>query len=437
MVRRGTSDGETRDEGGANEGVEPSGDALVPRNRNAVAAWTLVAAIAVSALVSTVDGDYLWAGLAVAAVAIALVPVITYRRATAMLPWEALLFVTAPLAGVPFDSFLPRPVATFLAVAGLALVIAVELDTFTAVELSPAFAVLFVVTATMATAGTWAVVQWVVDRAVGTQNLRGLSQVMWSLLAATGAGVAAGVLFDAYFRRADTARFGFDTGGERNRPDGATAVESADGRGRMSERRQRQVVRAFQLVLVGVLLVGLYEANVGIIVNAAIALVLMELPALLERNFRLPIDAGLTLWIVVPVFLHAVGTLGLYQSIGLWDQLTHALSSSLVAAAGYTTVRALDIHADSVYLPGKFMVVFILLFTLAFGVLWELLEFGLDGLASMTDTDSVLAQYSLSNTMLDLVFDTVGGVAVAVWGAAHLSNVTDALAARMDSEGAD
>nr|WP_211250888.1 hypothetical protein [Haladaptatus cibarius] len=196
----------------------------------------------------------------------------------------------------------------------------------------------------------------------------------------------------------------------------------------MSETRQRQVVRAFQLVLVGVLLFGLFEVNVGIIVNTAVALALTEVPALLERNYGLPMDTRLTLWIVVPVFLHAIGTVGLYQSIGLWDQLTHALSSSVVAAAGYTVVRALDVHADSIYLPKEFMFVFILLFTLAFGVLWELLEFGLDGVASMTGTESVLAQYSLGNTMLDLVFDTVGGVVVALWGARYLSHVSDALA---------
>nr|WP_231185060.1 hypothetical protein [Haladaptatus sp. DYF46] len=210
-----------------------------------------------------------------------------------------------------------------------------------------------------------------------------------------------------------------------------TAVKSSEGW--LSDRQQRRLVRALQVVLVGVLAFGVYRANIGIIVNTAVALALMELPAVLERDYRLPIDAGLTLWIVVPVFLHAIGTVGLYHSIGLWDQLTHTLSSSLVAAAGYTTVRALDIHADSVYLPKTFMVLFILLFTLAFGVLWELLEFGLDGLATTLGTASVLSQYSLENTMLDLVFDSVGGIIVAIWGAAHLSNVSDAVAARFDT----
>ncbi|WP_458189709.1 hypothetical protein [Haladaptatus sp. NG-WS-4] len=413
---------------------DPSDEGVVRRSRNAYAAWVLVAAVASSALVSAIDGDPLWAGLCATALAVSLLPVGTYRRPTVMLPWEVLLFAAVPLASVPFGSFLPRSVATFLAVAALALVLAVEFDTFTAVEFSSSFAVVFVVTATMAVAGLWAVVQWTADRVLGTQTLSGLNAVMWALLAATAAGVGAGLVFAAYFRRVDTGRFGFDAGGRRDRPENTTAVEPTEGWGNLSDSSQKRVVRAFQLLLVGVLVIGLVETSGGIVVNAAIALALTTLPGVLERNLRLPIDTRLTLWIVVPVFLHAVGTLGLYQSFGLWDQLTHALSSSLVAAAGYTTVRALDVHADSVYLPRKFMVVFILLFTLAFGVLWELLEFGLDGLAAATGTQSILAQYSLSNTMLDLVFDSVGGLVVAVWGGAHLSKVSHALAGQLESE---
>ncbi len=406
-------------------------EGIVRGTRNALAAWILAAVIGISVLASVLGGDFLWAGLGLVALALALIPVGAYHRPTTMVPWEALCFVAIPLLSVPFGSILPLSVATFLTVAGLALVLAVELDAFTEVELSPWFAVLFVVITTMAIAGLWAVVQWVADRTLDMHDLHGLQSLMWSLLAATLAGLAAGIVFATYFRHIDSRRFGFRDGGKRRDSEETTAVQSSDGW--LSDDQQRLLVRSLQVVLVGVLAYGLYRANVGIVVNTGVALALMELPAVLERDYHLPVDTGLTLWIVVPVFLHAIGTVGLYESVGLWDQLTHTLSSSLVAAAGYTTVRALDVHADSIYLPRKFMLLFILLFTLAFGVLWELLEFGLGGLATMSGTGSVLSQYSLENTMLDLVFNTVGGIIVAVWGATHLSNVSDAVAARLDA----
>jgi hypothetical protein len=205
----------------------------------------------------------------------------------------------------------------------------------------------------------------------------------------------------------------------------------------LSERRQRRLSRAMQSMLVGFAGVGLYEGNPGIVVNAVIGFGVTQLPALLERDYQIPMDPALTLWITVAVFLHSLGTAGLpgstvnlYRSVWWWDHLTHTLSSSVVAGAGYATARAIELHSDGVSLPERFMFVFILLFVLAFGVFWEVIEFGVAGLASLSGTRSVLTQYGLDDTMLDLLFDTLGGVVVAVWGTAHLTDLVGALSDR-------
>jgi hypothetical protein len=193
-----------------------------------------------------------------------------------------------------------------------------------------------------------------------------------------------------------------------------------------------------EIALVGILLVGLYRGSQAIVVNTGVALAVTQLPPLLERDLEIPMDPALTLWITTAVFLHGLGTVGLpwtdlsfYQSIWWWDHLTHGLSASIVAAVGYATARSFDEHADGVYLPPKFMFVFILLFVLAFGVLWEVLEFLLAEASALFGTGSVLTQYGLEDTMLDLVFDTVGAVIVAAWGTAHLSDVMGALNERI------
>lgn len=202
----------------------------------------------------------------------------------------------------------------------------------------------------------------------------------------------------------------------------------------VDERRQRQLTRSMQVALVGILAVGLYRADPGITVNAGLALAVTYLPALLERDHHIPMDAGLTLWLTGAVFLHALGTVGLpgagsfYTSVSWWDHLTHGLSASVVAGVGYTVARALDVHTDAVRLPPRFMFVFVLLFVLAFGVLWEVLEFAVGGYGFLT-------QYGIEDTLLDLVFDTLGGLVVALWGTAHLSDVVDALASRLERSG--
>ncbi|GAB6862991.1 hypothetical protein ACFR97_17315 [Haloplanus litoreus] len=205
----------------------------------------------------------------------------------------------------------------------------------------------------------------------------------------------------------------------------------------LTDRRQRQLSRAMQAALTGLVFVGLYDGNPGIVLNAAIGLGVTHLPAVLERDYHIPMDPALTLWITVAVFLHALGTAGLpgstvnlYRSVWWWDHLTHTLSSSIVAAAGYATARAIELHSDGVSLPGRFMFVFILLFVLAFGVFWEVIEFGVTAVASLMGTRSVLVQYGLDDTMLDLLFDTLGGVIVAVWGTAHLTDLVGVLSDR-------
>ena len=203
--------------------------------------------------------------------------------------------------------------------------------------------------------------------------------------------------------------------------------------------RQRRATYAMQVMLVGLVFVGLGRGNVGIVVNATLALAVTYLPALVERDYHIPMDAGLTLWITLAVFLHAVGTVGIpgwseasfYVGLSWWDHLTHTLSSSVVAAAGYATARALDEHSEAIYLPERFMFVFVLLFVVAFGVFWEVIEFAVAGVAALAGTESVLTQYGLSDTMLDLLFDTLGGVIVAVWGTAHLGDVASALSAHL------
>jgi hypothetical protein len=198
----------------------------------------------------------------------------------------------------------------------------------------------------------------------------------------------------------------------------------------IDQRRQRQATWAMEVLLVVILGLGVLTGSTGVIVNTAVGLGVTQLPAILERDYGIVLDPGLTLWITTAVFLHAVGVIGLpwsavnfYASIWWWDHLTHALSSSLVAAAGYTTVRALDRYSEEIAIPPRFMFVFILLFVMAFGVAWEVLEFTITLIAETTGNATILTQFGLSDTMLDLVFDTIGAVIVAIWGTAHLTGV--------------
>ena len=109
-----------------------------------------------------------------------------------------------------------------------------------------------------------------------------------------------------------------------------------------------------QLILVGIVAFGIVNGNPKAIVNGGLALAITFLPAVLERNYRLPLDPWLALWVTAAVFFHTLGSAGLYGHFHWWDHFTHALSASLVAGIGYVTVRALDLHSDRIELPDRF-----------------------------------------------------------------------------------
>lgn len=194
---------------------------------------------------------------------------------------------------------------------------------------------------------------------------------------------------------------------------------------RPSMRNQRRLTRAMQLVLVVLVAYGVLARQPKTIVNGSVALLVTFLPAVLERRYDLPLDPWLGLWITLAVFLHTLGSSGLYGYIVWWDHLTHATSASLIAGAGYTAARAIDLHADDIHLPARFAFVYILVVVLSFGVIWELFEFLLDILASVTGLTMPLAQHGLDDTVRDAVFNSMGAVVVGVFGQVHLTGVAE------------
>lgn len=190
--------------------------------------------------------------------------------------------------------------------------------------------------------------------------------------------------------------------------------------------------RAMQVGLAAVTLFGLVTFRWGLVINAGISLAVTFLPALLERDLSLPMNPGLVAWITFAVFLHAVGALGPYRWFGWYDSVTHTLSATIIAGAGYATARALDEHYDRLEVPPAFMFGFIVVFVLAFGVLWEIMEFASGGIASILGGEAVLAQYGASDIVYDLTFNAVGGVLVALFGTSRLREIARSLGDSLD-----
>ncbi|GAB7091533.1 hypothetical protein JCM18237_18040 [Halorubrum luteum] len=176
---------------------------------NAFVSWALVLLLAGVFVESVLDADWLWTLFVVCAGVLVLTPPVVRRDWRMMLPWELLVVALLPIL---VRALFGGEIGTFgyyLSVAGLALILTVELHMMTELRLTHWFAVFFVMLTTLASVAAWSIVRWNADRVFGTTFLiePGQSQdaanaaLMVEFGYVTLAGLAAGLLFNAYFKR--------------------------------------------------------------------------------------------------------------------------------------------------------------------------------------------------------------------------------------------
>lgn len=196
------------------------------------------------------------------------------------------------------------------------------------------------------------------------------------------------------------------------------------------------LARGLQLALLGLVGYGALAGNAALLVNALLALPLTLVPDGLAWRYDHPVDDRLTAWIAAAAVVHAAGFLGPYGArTGLWswyDQAAHAVSASFVAGVGYAVVVALDRRSPHERFPAPFRVVFTLCLVMAFGVAWEIVEFGVGGLAgALGGGPGPLVQYGTDDIVYDLAFDALAAVAVALWGTRVFRDVVAIVARRL------
>ncbi|MFD1565849.1 hypothetical protein ACFR99_20210 [Haloarchaeobius amylolyticus] len=170
---------------------------------NAVIGWLLTSTVALGALESVLTGVLLWGGFELVIVATVSVPALITGDWTAMVSWP--LLAVATLSVVTGVAEFPSETVVYLAVATVALIVVVELETFASVELSRRFAIGFAVLTTMSLQALWTVAQFYSDQWLGTEYLRSQTELQWDFVIVTVVGLVLGALFEWYAGRFEPA----------------------------------------------------------------------------------------------------------------------------------------------------------------------------------------------------------------------------------------
>lgn len=181
------------------------------KKMNAIFSWVLSIYLIVTAFNIFLDGSITWSIYTLLIVLMVFLPVMRSQEITDMVPFEVLFLLAIPftLKGIEFG-LIGSHTLNYLSASAIALLIIVELDTFTSFKTTHWFSVYLVMLTTAAIAGLWAVIRWFSDIYLGTSFIVSENLLMWEFAGATLAGLVAGQLFGFYFRERDR-RFGYET----------------------------------------------------------------------------------------------------------------------------------------------------------------------------------------------------------------------------------
>jgi hypothetical protein len=143
------------------------------------------------------------------------------------------------------------------------------------------------------------------------------------------------------------------------------------------------------------------------------------MPFLVRRYTGLSLPIALEFLLFLALFLHVGGgALGIYSMFGAWDIVTHFVSTFMLALVGITLVYLANHHWGLMRMTPGMVVMATMVIAMAMGFAWEGMEWAADRLFA------IRAQDGISDTVMDLVMDAVGGLAAAVLAVRWVGNGT-------------
>ena len=143
---------------------------------------------------------------------------------------------------------------------------------------------------------------------------------------------------------------------------------------------------------------------------------------------RLPVRIPTEFELLTILFVFAALFLGEFHSyyarFWWWDIALHSTSGLLLGILGFLLVYALnDDKRIDLHLSAGFVALFAFVFAVAMGTLWEIFEFAVDQIVGTQMQKPMLGDASgLTDTMWDLIVDTLGAAAISAFGWWHMKS---------------
>jgi uncharacterized membrane protein YjdF len=196
-----------------------------------------------------------------------------------------------------------------------------------------------------------------------------------------------------------------------------------DTTGNGARRAHLAILTVLQLVMAVQLVLLLMREDWPQAVFVAAIMALTLAPVVL----RMPVEIPSEIQIVAVLFVFATLFLGdtrdWYQRFWWWDAALHTTSGLLLGMLGFMFVYMLneDRHVDFHMRPA-FVALFAFFFAVGLGAVWEIFEFAMDEFFGTNMQPATPGDPSgLTDTIHDLIVDTVGAAVVSLGGWRYLA----------------
>jgi uncharacterized membrane protein YjdF len=186
----------------------------------------------------------------------------------------------------------------------------------------------------------------------------------------------------------------------------------------------RRLTFILQAILVVAVVVAVWERQWLTAVLTTGIVVVTLVPFFLAKFFRVfnPPEFALVAIAFVFASLFLGEVRGYYSRFWWWDLVLHSGSGFLLGIIGFLLVHVLNETEDiGVHMKPGFVAFFAFLFAVGIGVLWEIFEFIMDSFFAMNMQKEMLGDPSgLTDTMWDLIVDTLGALVITVLGYGYI-----------------
>jgi uncharacterized membrane protein YjdF len=191
----------------------------------------------------------------------------------------------------------------------------------------------------------------------------------------------------------------------------------------------RRLTFALQTILVVGLIAEIWSQQwFNAVITSGIILITFA-PFFLEKKFHVYIPPEFVLISIAFVFASLfLGEIhDYYTRYWWWDIALHTGSGVLLGIVGFLLVYVLnETETIGLHMKPGFVAFFAFLFAVGVGALWEIFEFAMDSFFGMNMQKPMLGDPSgLTDTMWDLIVDTLGALVISVLGYGYMKKPKD------------